>query len=87
MYRLAVRYETTTDRAPDEIHELGLAEVKRIQASYLAAARKAGFDGNSSEVHAWLRSKSENYPFMSAELNFATDNWGRVTTPMWSDRT
>ena len=35
MYRLAVRYETTTDRTPDEIHEVGLTEVKRIQASYL----------------------------------------------------
>ena len=67
MYRLAVRYETTTDRTPDEIHELGLAEVKRIQASYLAAAQKAGFDGKLSEVRAWLRSKPENYPFMSAE--------------------
>ena len=67
MYRLAVRYETTTDLTPDEIHELGLAEVKRIQASYLAAAQKAGFDGKLSEVRAWLRSKPENYPFMSAE--------------------
>jgi uncharacterized protein (DUF885 family) len=67
MYRLAVRYETTTDRTPDEIHELGLAEVERIQASYLAAARKAGFDGNLTEVHAWLRSKPEDYPFISAE--------------------
>jgi uncharacterized protein (DUF885 family) len=64
---LAVRYETTTDRTPDEFHEVGLTEVKRIQASYLAAARKAGFEGNLREVHAWLRGKPENYPFMSAE--------------------
>jgi uncharacterized protein (DUF885 family) len=68
MYRFAVRSETTTDRTPDEIHELGLREVQRIQASYFAAARKAGFSGGkASEASAWLHGKPENYPFMSAE--------------------
>jgi uncharacterized protein (DUF885 family) len=67
MYRFAARSETTTDRTPDEIHELGLREVKRIQASYLAAAQKAGFNGKLSEVRAWLHSKPENYPFTSGE--------------------
>jgi uncharacterized protein (DUF885 family) len=67
MYRLAVRSETTTDLTPDEIHELGLREVARIQASYLAAARKAGFSGTVKEVPAWLRSQPENYPFTTGE--------------------
>ncbi len=31
-YRFAVRLMTTTDMAPDEIHEIGLAEVERIGA-------------------------------------------------------
>jgi uncharacterized protein (DUF885 family) len=67
MYRFAVRYETTTDLTPDEIHALGLSEVKRIQAGFLAAAQKADFSGKMSEVPAWLRGKSENYPFTSGE--------------------
>ena len=67
MYRLALRSETTTDRTPDEIHELGLSEVKRIQLSYLAAAQKAGFNGKLSEARAWLRTKPDNYPFTSSE--------------------
>ena len=67
MYRFAVRSETTMDRTPDEIHELGLSEVKRIQASYLAAARKVGFGGKMSEASAWLRSDPENHPFTSGE--------------------
>jgi uncharacterized protein (DUF885 family) len=67
MYRFAVRYETTTDLTPDEIHALGLSEVKRIQASLLAAAQKADFSGKMSDVRAWLRNKPENYPFTSAE--------------------
>ena len=41
--------------------------MKRIQASFLAAAQKAGFSGKVSEVRAWLRSKPENYPFTSGE--------------------
>jgi uncharacterized protein (DUF885 family) len=67
MYRFAARNETTTNLTPDEIHDLGLREVKRIQASYLAAAQKAGFSGKVSEVQAWLRSEPKNYPFTSGE--------------------
>jgi uncharacterized protein (DUF885 family) len=67
MYRFAVRNETTTDLTSDEIHELGLREVKRIQASYLAVAQKAGFNSKVSEARAWLRGKPENYPFISGE--------------------
>jgi uncharacterized protein (DUF885 family) len=67
MYRFSVRSETTTDLTPDEIHALGLSEVKRIQASYLAAAQKAGFSGKVSEARDWLRSKPENHPFTSSE--------------------
>jgi uncharacterized protein (DUF885 family) len=67
MYGFAARTETTTDLAPNEIHELGLRQVKRIQASYLAAAQKAGFSGKVSEARAWLASKPENYLFTSGE--------------------
>jgi uncharacterized protein (DUF885 family) len=67
MYRFSVRSETTTDLTPDEIHALGLSEVKRIQASYLTAAEKAGFSGRVSEVRGWLRSKPENHPFTSSD--------------------
>jgi uncharacterized protein (DUF885 family) len=67
MYRFSVRTATTTEMTPEEIHALGLGEVKRIQAAYLVAAQKAGFDGKFSEVAAWLRGKSENYPFTSGD--------------------
>jgi uncharacterized protein (DUF885 family) len=67
MYSFAARSETTTDLTPDAIHALGLSEVKRIQASFLAAAQKAGFSGRISEARAWLRSQPENHPFTSSE--------------------
>ena len=67
MYRLAVRSNTTTDLTPDEIHELGLREVKRVQALFLAAGAKAGFHGKVSEYRAWLRREPSNYPFTTPE--------------------
>lgn len=67
MYRYLVRSETTTDLTPDEIHALGLSEMKRIQAGFLAAAQKAGFNGKVGEITGWLRDKPDNYPFTSGE--------------------
>jgi uncharacterized protein (DUF885 family) len=67
MYRHAVRSTTTTELTPEEIHSRGLAEVKRIQASFLDALRKAGYDGPISGVHRWLVANPRNYPFTSAD--------------------
>src|SRR5262249_37152998 len=67
MYRVAVRNATTTDLTPDDVHALGLSEVKRVQAAFLAAAQRAGFRGKISEARAWMRSNPENHPFTSKE--------------------
>ena len=67
MYRYAVRSNTTTDLTPDEVHDLGLGEVKRVQALYLAAAAKAGFRGSVSEARVWVQGKRDTYPFTSGE--------------------
>jgi uncharacterized protein (DUF885 family) len=67
MYRHAVKSATTSDLTPDEIHRRGLAEVKRIQASFLDALRKAGYDGPIGGVHRWLVANPRNYPFGSAD--------------------
>ena len=67
MYRYAVRNSTTTALTPEEIHQLGLKEVNRIQPLFLAAGEKAGYSGTVRGVRAWLRSKPENYPFESPE--------------------
>ena len=67
LYRHAVKSATTTELTPDEIHQRGLAEVKRIQASFLGAMRKAGYEGPISGVHRWLITNPQNYPFASAD--------------------
>jgi uncharacterized protein (DUF885 family) len=67
MYRLAVRSSITTDMSPDEIHALGLREVERIQAQFLAAGARAGFKGPMNDFGRWLHATPENHPFTSSE--------------------
>jgi uncharacterized protein (DUF885 family) len=43
-YRLALRFFTTTDYTADEIHEIGLVEVERIQAEMLNIFAMEGVD-------------------------------------------
>jgi uncharacterized protein (DUF885 family) len=50
---------TTTAMTPDEIHELGLAEVARIQAEMEAIKRQVGFDGTLQEFFASLRNNPQ----------------------------
>jgi uncharacterized protein (DUF885 family) len=42
IYRYSVRHMTTTDKSPQEIHELGLAEVKRIEGEMTKIAKAQG---------------------------------------------
>ncbi len=44
LYRLALKFFTTTDYRPDEIHDLGLREVDRIQAEILDILAAEGWD-------------------------------------------
>jgi uncharacterized protein (DUF885 family) len=39
-YRYAIHNQTTTDRSPDDIHKLGLSEVKRIEAQMTVIAKQ-----------------------------------------------
>jgi uncharacterized protein (DUF885 family) len=43
LYRYDIRQLTTTNMEPQQIHELGLNEVKRIEGEQLAIAKKLGF--------------------------------------------
>ncbi|MEQ7873544.1 DUF885 domain-containing protein [Sphingomonas sp. ASV193] len=49
-YAFLVRYHTTTDRTPDEIHALGLSEVARIRAEMDALALKSGFPNRQAMI-------------------------------------
>jgi len=55
MYAYNVRWHTTTAATPQEIHTLGLAEVKRIRAEMDAIIAKIGFKGGFDAFKTHLR--------------------------------
>lgn len=67
-YRAAVRHYTTTSLSPDEVHEIGLNEVKRIHAEMEAVIAKAGFNGDVPAFIAFLRTDPQFYAHSREEL-------------------
>ncbi len=48
-YEFALKRHTTTNMTPDEIHQLGLIEVERIQNEMMNAFKELGYDGSLGE--------------------------------------
>ncbi|WP_369975850.1 DUF885 domain-containing protein [Xanthomonas bundabergensis] len=42
-YRYAIHTQTTTDKSPEQIHQIGLAEVARIEGEMSAIAKRLGY--------------------------------------------
>lgn len=66
-YAFRVRQMTTTDKTPDEIHKIGLAEVARIRAEMVDVAKQAGFASREAFI-AELRTNPKYYPKTAEEL-------------------
>jgi uncharacterized protein (DUF885 family) len=66
-YKALVRYHTTTDLTPDQIHEIGLREVARIRAEMEAVAKKAGFASREAMI-ADMRTNPKWYVKTPEEL-------------------
>lgn len=60
-YQYAVRRYTTTPMTPDEIHELGLSEVKRIHTEMQLIIDELSFDGDFAAFLQFLRSDPQFY--------------------------
>ncbi len=60
-YAYRARLYTTTNLTPDEIHQLGLAEVKRIRAEMEKVIQQAGFKGSFEEFLTFLRTDPQFY--------------------------
>jgi uncharacterized protein (DUF885 family) len=66
LYAYNVKWHTTTNKTPQEIHEIGLAEVKRIRAEMDKVMIAAGFKGSYEEFKTLLRTDPRFY-FRDAE--------------------
>lgn len=66
-YAFKARQFTTTDLSPDEIHNIGLSEVKRIRDEMDQVIKQAGFEGNFKQWQEHLRSNPDFYPKTAEE--------------------
>jgi uncharacterized protein (DUF885 family) len=66
-YAFRVRQETTTDYTPEQIHEIGLAEIGRIGAEMDRVAREAGFPSRQAFIQD-LHNNPIYYPKTPGEL-------------------
>ena len=62
-YEYRLKAMTTTDMTADQIHELGLSEVKRLRGEMEVLKEKAGFEGSLTEFFAHIRDDPENEKF------------------------
>ncbi|MCA9213286.1 MAG: DUF885 domain-containing protein [Planctomycetales bacterium] len=67
-YRYCVRKFTTLDVTPEQVHETGLSEVKRIRSEMEAIKAKVQFDGSLSEFMDSLRKDPRFHPTSAEHL-------------------
>jgi uncharacterized protein (DUF885 family) len=67
-YRAQVREFTTTDMTPQQIHQLGLQEVSRINAEMETTMRASGFKGSMPQFLKFLKSDPQFYAKTPDEL-------------------
>lgn len=67
-YDFLLRYYTTTELSAEEIHAMGLAEVRRIRAEMEAVIASTGFDGDFADWLDFLRTDPRFYATSREEL-------------------
>ena len=68
MYAHFVRKYTTTNVTPQQVHEKGLSEVKRIRAAMQDVMNQVGFKGSLAEFFTFLRTDKRFYYDTPQEL-------------------
>ena len=69
-YAARLKHYTTTDLSADEIHEIGLREVERIQNRMREIMDRVGFEGSLQEFFAFLRT--------DPQFTYSNDDAGRA---------
>jgi uncharacterized protein (DUF885 family) len=66
-YKLMVRWNTTTDKTPEEIYQTGLREVARIRGEMDSIRRQVGFKGDLAAFFEHLKTDPKFTPYRSPE--------------------
>lgn len=67
-YANRAKHYTTTDMTPEEIHALGLREVKRIKAEMQNIVERLNFDGSIEDFITFLRTDPQFYATSAEDL-------------------
>lgn len=67
-YARLVKYYTTLDITPEQVHALGQSEVKRIRAEMDAIIKETGFEGTFAEFLVFLRTDPQFYATSREDL-------------------
>lgn len=62
-YAYLLKRQTTTDMSAEDVHNLGLSEVKRLRTEMEALKTKSGFDGSLQDFFAYIRDSKDNEKF------------------------
>jgi uncharacterized protein (DUF885 family) len=66
-YAYRARVSTTTKLTPDEIHQIGLSEVRRIRSEMEKVKTQVGFKGDLSAFFEFVRTEPKFNPFKTAD--------------------
>jgi len=67
-YRALVRYFTTLDMSPDEVHAIGLSEVARIRSEMDSIIKSVDFKGSFADFLNFLRTDPQFYATSEEQL-------------------
>ncbi|MCP9198788.1 DUF885 domain-containing protein [Gramella sp. GC03-9] len=67
-YDYLLEYYTTMDMSAEEVHQLGLSEVERINSEMKKVMAETGFEGSFSEFFEFLRTDEQFYAKTPEEL-------------------
>ncbi|MHA6696752.1 DUF885 domain-containing protein [Chryseobacterium sp. A301] len=67
IYSYYVKSWTTTDKTPNEIHEIGLKEVSRLRSEMEKVKASVGFEGSLEEFLTFVKTDKKAMPYTSAK--------------------
>ncbi|MBA2305586.1 MAG: DUF885 domain-containing protein [Acidobacteria bacterium] len=70
-YRFMVRHHTGLELTPQQIHEIGLNEVGRLERELETVRRQAGFAGSLAEFRTFLKTDPRFFPTSPAQMGDA----------------
>jgi uncharacterized protein (DUF885 family) len=66
-YKVRVAAATTTDLQPEQIHQIGLKEVARIQGEYARIGPQMGYNGPAAGLPGWVAQQAKYKPFKTEQ--------------------